>query len=149
MSTFETTYNDPALAGKAIERDAPALLGQVMGYVAVTVGFAALGAYLGRDLSGATGLLLFLPAFAAIFGLHLAAARGREQLAIALISRLACCPDSRSHRSSPTTQAPTRPPFGRRPAPPRHSSPRSALTATPRAETSARGNARCSGRCWP
>ena len=88
MSTFETTYDDPALAGKAIERDAPALLGQVMGYVAVTVGFAALGAYLGRDLSGATGLLLFIPAFAAIFGLHLAAARGREQLAIALIFAL-------------------------------------------------------------
>jgi FtsH-binding integral membrane protein len=85
MSTFDTTYNDPAVAGEAVERDARELLGQVMGYVAFTVGFAALGAYLGRDLGGGTGLLLFIPTFAAIFGLHFAAARGREQLAIGLL----------------------------------------------------------------
>ena len=52
MSTIRTTYDEPALAGKTIERDARALLGQVLGFVAVTVGFAALGAYLGRDLIG-------------------------------------------------------------------------------------------------
>ena len=85
MSTFDTTYDAPVAAGEAVERDARALLGQVMGYVAVTVGFAALGAYLGRDLSGGTGLLLFIPAFAAIIGLHFAVARGREQLAIGLL----------------------------------------------------------------
>jgi FtsH-binding integral membrane protein len=85
MSTYEATHNDPALAGGAIERDARELLGRVMGYVAVTVAFAALGAYLGRDLSGATGLLLFIPAFAAIIGLSIASARGREQLAIGLL----------------------------------------------------------------
>jgi FtsH-binding integral membrane protein len=85
MSTFNTTYDDPALGSEAVERDARALLGQVMGYVAVTVGFAALGAYLGRDLSGATGLLLFIGAFAAIIGLNIAVARGREQLAIGLL----------------------------------------------------------------
>ena len=85
MSTSKTTYAGPALAGKAIERDARQLLGQVMGFVAVTVGFTALGAYIGRDLSGGTGLLLFIPAFACIFGLNIAAAKGREQLAIALL----------------------------------------------------------------
>jgi FtsH-binding integral membrane protein len=85
MSTYETTYDEPAVTGEAIERDARALLGQVMGYVAVTVGFAALGAYLGRDLSGGAGLLLFIPAFAAIIGLHFAVAGGREQLAIGLL----------------------------------------------------------------
>jgi FtsH-binding integral membrane protein len=85
MSTFNTTYDDPALGSEAVERDARALLGQVMGYVALTVGFAALGAYLGRDLSGATGLLLFIGAFAAIIGLNIAVARGREQLAIGLL----------------------------------------------------------------
>jgi FtsH-binding integral membrane protein len=85
MSTIRTTYDDPAVAGKAIERDARALLGQVMGFVAVSVGFAALGAYLGRDLSGATGLGLFIPAFAFIFGLNIAAAKGREQFAIGLL----------------------------------------------------------------
>ena len=56
-----------------------------MGYVGVTVGFAALGAYLGRDLSGAAGLVLFIGAFACIFGLNIAAAKGREQLAIGLL----------------------------------------------------------------
>jgi modulator of FtsH protease len=84
MSTFRT-FDDHALAGKAIEHDARALLGQVMGFVAVTVGFAALGAYLGRDLSGATGLWLFIPAIVLIAGLNAAAAKGREQLAIALL----------------------------------------------------------------
>src|SRR5918992_3530772 len=85
MSTIRTTYDEPALAGKTIERDARALLGQVMGFVSFTVGFAALGAYLGRDLSGATGLVLFIGAFALIFGLNSAAAKGREQLAIGLL----------------------------------------------------------------
>src|SRR3954464_13137007 len=86
MSTVKTTYDDPALGGKAIARDqARELLGQVMGYVAVTVGFAALGAYLGRNLSGGIGLLFFIGAFACIFGLNIAAAKGREQLAIGLL----------------------------------------------------------------
>jgi modulator of FtsH protease len=85
MSSLKTAYDDPAL-GEAIARDqARALLGQVMGYVAVTVGFTALGAYLGRDLSGATGLLLFIAAFACIVGLNIAAAKGRVQLAIGLL----------------------------------------------------------------
>jgi FtsH-binding integral membrane protein len=85
MSTSGTTYDDAALGGKAIERDARELLGQVMGFVAVTVGFTALGAYLGRDLSGGAGLLFFVGAFACIIGLNIAAARGREQLAIGLL----------------------------------------------------------------
>jgi FtsH-binding integral membrane protein len=85
MSTFETTVHDPAVGGDAIERDARALLGQVMGLVAVAVGFAALGAYLGRDLSGATGLVLIVGAFACIVALNIAAAKGREQLAVGLL----------------------------------------------------------------
>ncbi len=85
MSMFDSTYENPALEAGATPRDTHALLGQVMGYVAVTAGFAALGAYLGRDLSGGVGLLLFIVAFAVIFGLNAAVARGREQLAIALL----------------------------------------------------------------
>jgi hypothetical protein len=62
MGSIKTTYDDPALGGKAIARDqGRELLGQVMGYV--TVGFAALGEYLGRNLSGGTGLVLFIGAF--------------------------------------------------------------------------------------
>jgi hypothetical protein len=85
MSTAGTTFDQPPLDAKAV---ALTKLGscwaQVMAYVAVTVGFAALGAYLGRDLSGATGLVLFI-AFACIIGLNIAAAKGREQLAIGLL----------------------------------------------------------------
>src|SRR3954469_14952532 len=86
MSALKATADQPALPGRPIAHDrARALLGQVMGFVAVTVGFTALGAYLGRDLSGATGLVLFIAAFACIIGLNVAAAKGREQLAIALL----------------------------------------------------------------
>src|SRR3954452_21449201 len=86
MSTVNTTYDRPTHACEPIAHDrTQQLLGQVMGLVAVAVGFAALGAYLGRDLTGATGLVLFIGAFACIFGLNVAVAKGREQLAIGLL----------------------------------------------------------------
>jgi FtsH-binding integral membrane protein len=86
MSTVNTPYDGPALAGSAIAPDrARALLGQVMAYVAVTVAFAALGAYLGRDLSGAIGLVLLISTIPVVLGLNIAATRGREQLAIGLL----------------------------------------------------------------
>jgi modulator of FtsH protease len=61
------------------------VFGQVMGLIAVTLGFLALGAYIGRDLSGGLGILFFVAAFACIFGLNIASARGRNQLAITLL----------------------------------------------------------------
>jgi FtsH-binding integral membrane protein len=85
MTTSGTTYDDPAFAGAAVERDTRELLGQVMGFVAVTVGFTALGAYIGRDLSGGVGIILFIAGFGCIIGLNAAAAAGREQLAIGLL----------------------------------------------------------------
>jgi FtsH-binding integral membrane protein len=86
MNTVKTTYREPAVAGEPLARDRTReLLGQVMGLVAVTVGFAALGAYIGRDLSGMGGLGLFIGAFACIFGLNIAAAKGNEQVAIGLL----------------------------------------------------------------
>jgi FtsH-binding integral membrane protein len=85
VSAVKSTYDERALGGQAVERDAGALLGPVMGFVAVTVGFAALGAYLGRELTGGAGLLVFIAAFACVFGLNAAAAKGREQLAIGLL----------------------------------------------------------------
>src|SRR3954466_13769381 len=89
MSAPKTTTDTPAHRGLPIAHDqARALLGPVMSLVAVTVAFTALGAYLGRDLSGATGLVLFIGAFACILGLNIAAAKGREQLAIALLFAL-------------------------------------------------------------
>jgi uncharacterized protein len=81
------TYDELALGGGAeLTRDRThEVFGQVMGLVAVTVGCTALGAYIGRDLSGGTGLVLFLGAFACIFGLNIASSRGHEQLAIGLL----------------------------------------------------------------
>jgi FtsH-binding integral membrane protein len=70
----------------ALSRDrSRELLGQVMGLVGLTVGCTALGAYVGRDLSGGAGLLFFIAAFGCIIGLNIAASRGREQLAIGLL----------------------------------------------------------------
>jgi FtsH-binding integral membrane protein len=89
MSTLNPTHDAPAVGGEAVARDSGrALLGQVMGYVAVTVGFAALGAYLGRDLSGGIGVLLLIAAFAVVIGLNVATAQGREQLALGLLFAL-------------------------------------------------------------
>jgi FtsH-binding integral membrane protein len=81
------TYNDLGLApGAAVARDdTRTVFGQVMGLVALTVGCAALGAYIGRNMTGGTGIVFFIAAFACIFGLNWAAARGREQLAIGLL----------------------------------------------------------------
>ena len=88
MAAYSSSYNHKALAGDAIQVDVRALLGQVMGLVAVAVGFAALGAYIGRDLSGGAGLVAFIGAFACILGLNVAAANGREQLAIGFMFAL-------------------------------------------------------------
>jgi FtsH-binding integral membrane protein len=86
MSALKTTPAEPALRAQPIAHDqVRTLLGQVMGLVAVTVGFSALGAYLGRDLSGSTGLVLFIGTFACIIALNVAAAKRLEQLAIALL----------------------------------------------------------------
>jgi hypothetical protein len=49
MSFIRTAYDEPALGGKAIARDQE-LLGQVMRYVAVAIGFAALACILGLNL---------------------------------------------------------------------------------------------------
>ncbi len=80
------TYDELALGGGTLTRDRTReVFGQVMGLVALTVGCTALGAYIGRDLGGGTGLVLFIGAFACIFGLNIASARGHEQLAIGLL----------------------------------------------------------------
>jgi hypothetical protein len=70
----------------AVTRDqVRAVFGQVMGLVALTLGFLALGAYIGRDLSGGWGILAFIANFGCIIGLNVASARGNEQLSITLL----------------------------------------------------------------
>ena len=79
MSSFDTSLQ-PAVA-----RDqARALFGQTIGLVAITTGFFALGAYLGRDLSQGWGLVLYLASFGLLIGLNVVASRS-EQLAIAFL----------------------------------------------------------------
>jgi FtsH-binding integral membrane protein len=65
--------------------DSRAVFGQVMGLVALPLGFLALGAYIGRDLSGGWGILSFVASFGCIIGLNAASTRGNEQLAITLL----------------------------------------------------------------
>jgi FtsH-binding integral membrane protein len=80
------TYDDLALGGAAITRDrSREVFGQVMGLVALTVGCTALGAYIGRNLTGGAGIALFIGALACVVGLNIASSRGHEQLAIALL----------------------------------------------------------------
>src|ERR1700758_3341075 len=76
--------------GAALTGDrARGVFGQVMGLVALALGFAALGAYILRDSTGGTGIIFFIGALACIFGLQAAAARGHEQLAIGLLFGMA------------------------------------------------------------
>jgi modulator of FtsH protease len=65
--------------------DSRAVFGQTMGLVAFTVGFFAVGAYIGRDLSGGTGLVLMLCGLVPLIGLHVAVRKGASSLAIALL----------------------------------------------------------------
>lgn len=75
-----------ALDDRTFTRDQTrATFGQVMGLVALTLGCTALGAYIGRDFTGGTGIFFLLAMFGCVFGLNIAAARGHEQLAIALL----------------------------------------------------------------
>jgi modulator of FtsH protease len=53
------------------------LFAQTMGLVAVTTALFALGAYLGRDLTGGIGIFFFIVAFAALIGMRFAATRSR------------------------------------------------------------------------
>jgi FtsH-binding integral membrane protein len=80
------TYDQLTAGRAAIARDSSrAVFGQVMGLVALTVGCTALGAYIGRNLTGGAGIALFIVAFACVFGLQWASAHGHEQLAIGLL----------------------------------------------------------------
>jgi FtsH-binding integral membrane protein len=81
-----------ALRDQALTRDQTrGVFGQVMGLVALTFGCLALGAYIGRNLTGGTGFLFILVGFACVFGLNIASSRGRDQLAIGLLFGLGLC----------------------------------------------------------
>jgi modulator of FtsH protease len=60
------------------------LFGQTMGLVALTAAVFALGAYVGRDTSGLTGIVCFVLAFGVLLAMNAAAQRSM-QLAIGLL----------------------------------------------------------------
>jgi FtsH-binding integral membrane protein len=85
MSDYEQPVVREGALEQPVERaDTRAVFGQVMGLVAVTTGFFAFGAYLGRNLSGGTGLLLFIGAIGCIIGANVASKRS-EALAITFL----------------------------------------------------------------
>jgi len=75
---------DTSLQPTVARDQARALFGQTMGLVAVTAGFFALGAYLGRDLTYGWGFVAFIASFGCLLGLNFAVQRS-EQLAIGLL----------------------------------------------------------------
>jgi FtsH-binding integral membrane protein len=71
----------------AITRDRTrTLFGQTMGYVAVTTGFFALGAYLGRNLSHGWGIVSFIAAFVCLFSMNFAVRRSGPVAAVLLFA---------------------------------------------------------------
>src|SRR4249920_807505 len=71
--------------GTAARGQAHALFAQTMAYVAATAALFALGAWLGRDLTGAVGIIAFIAAFACLIGMRFAA-RSSQQLTIGLLA---------------------------------------------------------------
>ena len=71
--------------GTSARNQAHALFAQTMGYVAMTAAFFALGAWLGRNLTGGVGIVAFIAAFAALIGMRVAARRS-VQLTVGLLA---------------------------------------------------------------
>lgn len=86
-SSPASPFSDPRAARAApMTGDvARAVFAQVMGLVALTLGCLALGAYIGRNLSGGAGIAFFIAGFACAFGLNIASSRGHQQLATTLL----------------------------------------------------------------
>jgi modulator of FtsH protease len=73
-----------AIQPSATRDETGTLFGQTMGLVAVTAGFFALGAYLGRNTSYHWGFAWFIAALICLIGINFAV-RQSEQLAIVLL----------------------------------------------------------------
>ena len=71
--------------GQAARDRTRTLFGQTMGYVAITAGLFAAGAYLGRDLPYGLGIVWFIAAIACLIGMNFAVRRSR-QLTIGLLA---------------------------------------------------------------
>jgi len=84
---YDQDYALPRTGARTHEEervDARTLFGQVMGLVAITCAFSAVGAYIGRDLKPGVGFGAFLGALGLTFGIRFAIARS-ERLAVTLL----------------------------------------------------------------
>jgi modulator of FtsH protease len=68
-------YGNPAFQGYATQDRTRTLFGQVMGLVALTSGFFALGAYAGRNLSNGAAIVAYIVAFVCLLSMNFAARR--------------------------------------------------------------------------
>jgi uncharacterized protein len=80
--TSTTTYQQ---MGATARGQTHALFAQTMGYVALTAALFALGAWLGRDLTGGVGIVAFIAAFACLIAMRFAARRS-IQLTVGLLA---------------------------------------------------------------
>lgn len=76
-------YRNEGMFGSVATVGEAGVFGQVMGLVAVTLAFFALGSYLGREIEGGASLICFIGGFVCIIGLNVA--RRREMLSITLL----------------------------------------------------------------
>lgn len=81
MSTLDPTLDSPAPA----RLSSGAIFGRVMALVALTVGFAAAGIWIGRELTGWQWFIPWLVALGCLIALHVANARGARGAALALL----------------------------------------------------------------
>ncbi|MFC4913792.1 Bax inhibitor-1 family protein [Actinomadura gamaensis] len=70
--------------GSAVRGRTHTLFAQTMGYVAATAGLFALGAYAGRDLTGAAGIVAAIASFACLLAMQFTVGRSRP-LTVALL----------------------------------------------------------------
>jgi len=92
--TSSLTYQQ---MGTTDRGQAHALFAQTMAYVAATAALFALGAYLGRNLTGGVGIFFFIAGFACLIGMRFAARRSAQLtagllLAFGLLIGLAVAP---------------------------------------------------------
>lgn len=72
-------------ASERASRPTASLFSQVMGLVALTVGFATLGVWLARSWGGGGWFVAWILALGCLIGLNAANSRGNRQLALALL----------------------------------------------------------------
>lgn len=76
---------DLAARGTLTGDRARAVFGQAMGLVAVTVGFCALGAYVGRDLTGGFAIAFLVAGFGTLIALNVVSRAGTERITTTLL----------------------------------------------------------------